>query len=34
MKYAFTEFDRVIKGDLKGSDLQNVLDDYNKQVNQ
>ena len=28
----FPEFDRIIKGDLKGQDLQRVMDDYNKQV--
>jgi len=28
----FSEFDQVIKGDLKGQDLQRVMEDYNKQV--
>ena len=26
------EFDRVMKGDLKGAELQKVLEEYNKQV--
>ena len=26
------EFDRVVKGDLKGAELQKVMEDYNKQV--
>lgn len=31
-KHIFPEFDQVIKGDLKGQDLQKVMEEYNKQA--